>query len=292
MMTIGVLASSSAVSPELLAQGIDYWEKRGNAVKKSPHLYACRRFIAGTDEERTEDLHALFADGEVDVIIEAGGGYGSSRLLKKIDYDLIARCKKPLVGLSDTTALQLALLAKAGLTSFTGYVMKPRAGRIISPYTEASLSDCLAGWEQIVSGLESGYSGKPVEGRLIGGCLSLVVSVAGTPYFPNPDGTILILEDVSEEPYVIDRMLTQLENTGIFERVAAVVFGVFSNCKAKDPQDGTIDDVLNEWKKRIRTPVFTGFPYGHQAESLVWPIGGTGILEAGKLTIKGVDFNG
>lgn len=292
MTTIGVLTSSSAVSPETLASGIDYWKKRGYTIKESQHLYACRRFTAGTDEERAEDLHALFTDDDVDVIIEAGGGYGSTRLLKKIDYERIARHKKPLIGLSDTTALQLALLAKAGLASFTGYVMKPRAGRIMVPYTEASLSDCLAGREQIVSGLESGYRGNPVEGRLIGGCLSLVVSVMGTSFFPNPDGTILILEDVSEEPYVIDRMLTQLENAGVFERVAAVVFGVFSDCKAKDPQDGTIDDVLNEWKERIKVPVFLGLPYGHQAGSLVWPIGGTGVLEAGKLTIKGVTFHG
>ena len=292
MTTIGVLTSSSAVSPELLAQGIDYWKKRGYAVKESPHLYACRRFTAGTDEERAEDLHTLFADDKTDIIIQAGGGYGSSRLLRKIDYDLIARHKKPLVGLSDTTALQLALLAKAGLTSLTGYVMKPRAGRVMSPYTEASLDDCLAGREQTVSGLESDYRGNPIGGTLIGGCLSLVVSVVGTSFFPDPDGAVLILEDVSEEPYAIDRMLTQLENAGVFDRVAAVVFGVFSDCKAKDPRDGTIDDVLNEWKERIKVPVFTGLPYGHQAGSLVWPIGGTGVLETGKLTIKGADFYG
>ena len=292
MTTIGVLTSSSAVSPELLAQGIDYWKKRGYAVKESPHLYACRRFTAGTDEERAEDLHTLFADDKTDIIIQAGGGYGSSRLLRKIDYDLIARHKKPLVGLSDTTALQLALLAKAGLTSLTGYVMKPRAGRVMSPYTEASLDDCLAGREQTVSGLESDYRGNPIGGTLIGGCLSLVVSVVGTSFFPDPDGAVLILEDVSEEPYALDRMLTQLENAGVFDRVAAVVFGVFSDCKAKDPRDGTIDDVLNEWKERIKVPVFTGLPYGHQAGSLVWPIGGTGVLETGKLTIKGADFYG
>ncbi len=292
MTTIGVLTSSSAVSSGLLAQGIDYWKKRGYAVKESAHLYDHSRFIAGTDRNRADDLHAFFADDDVDMIVEAGGGYGASRLLRMLDYDLIARHKKPLVGLSDTTALQLALLAKADLVSFTGYVMKPRAGRIMSPYTESSLEDCLAGREQTVSGLESGYSGKPVEGCLIGGCLSLVVSVVGTPYFPNPDGAILILEDVSEEPYAVDRMLTQLENAGIFDRVAAVVFGVFSDCKAKDPQDGTINDVLNEWKERIKVPVFTGLPYGHQAGSLVWPIGGTGVLKAGKLTVKGVKFHG
>ena len=291
MKTIGVLDSSSAVSPELLADGISCWEKKGYAVRLSSHLYAQQRFAAGSDEERIEDLHGFFADNDVDIIIEARGGYGSARLLRKIDYDLIVQHKKPLIGLSDTTALQMALLAKAGLISFSGYVMKPRFGRAIMPYTEQSLLDCLAGREQNIAGLETDYCGKPVEGQLIGGCLSLVVSVIGTPFFPNPDGAVLILEDVSEEPYVLDRMLTQLENANVFDRVAAVVFGVFSNCKAKDPEDGTVEDVLNEWKKRVKVPVFTGFPYGHQAGSVVWPIGGTGVLAGGSLCIKGVNFN-
>ncbi|MBR1945351.1 MAG: LD-carboxypeptidase [Alphaproteobacteria bacterium] len=291
MKTIGVLTSSSSVPRKDLAEGMEYWKKQGYTVKESSHLYEKRRFIAGSDEERAEDLHTFFSDDEIDLIIEAGGGDGSSRLLRKIDYDLISRHKKPFVGLSDITALQLALLAKANLISFTGYLMKSRFGRAIVPYTEQSLRDCLAGKDQVVSGLETDDRGKTIKGRLIGGCLTLVANVLGTPYFPDPTGSILILEDVSEEPYAIDRMLTQLENAGVFDRAAAVVFGVFRDCKSKNPEDGTIDDVLNEWKTRIKIPVFSGLPYGHQAGSLVWPIGGTGILESEQLLIKGVCFN-
>ena len=292
MKTIGVLTSSSAVSYQVLADGIEYWKKQGYTVKEAPHLYERNRFIAGSDEERLADLHAFFEDDQIDIIIEAGGGYGSSRLLRKIDYDLIARHKKPLIALSDTTAMQLALLAKANLVSFTGYLMKVRFGRTIIPYTEQSLQECLAGKDQIVSGLETEYRGKAVVGRLIGGCLTLVANTFGTPYFPNPAGCILVLEDIAEEPYAIDRLLTGLENAGVFDQVAAVIFGVFRECKAKNPEDGTMEDVLNEWKTRIKAPVFWGLPYGHQAGSLVWPIGGTGILEADKLTVRGVRFDG
>ena len=292
MKTIGVLTSSSAVSRQVLAEGIAYWKEQGYEIKESSHLYEKRRFIAGSDQERLDDLHAFFADDQIDLIIEACGGYGSSRLLRKIDYDLISGNKKIVVGLSDITALQLAMLAKANLISFTGYLMKPRFGRAIIPYTERSLQECLAGKDQVVSGLETEYRGNAITGRLIGGCLTLVANLSGTPYFPDPSGSILILEDVSEEPYAVDRMLTQLENAGVFDRVAAVVFGVFCDCKSKDPADGTIDDVLNEWKKRLNVPVFLGFPYGHQSGSVVWPIGGTGILDAGRLLIKGVNFNG
>lgn len=290
MTTIGVLASSSSISSGALVDGIAYWEKKGYDVRLSPHVYAQERFLAGSDEERLDDLHAFFKDDEIDIIIEAGGGYGSARLLRKIDYDLIARHKKPLIGLSDTTALQLALLAKSNLISFSGYLMKKRFNRAIVPYTEQSLFDCLNANEQTVPCLETEYLGKPVEGRLVGGCLSLVVSVVGTPYFPQMEGAILILEDLCEEPYVIDRMLSQLENAGVFNQVAAVVFGAFLDCKAKDPADGTTEDVLNEWKDRIKAPVFFGLPYGHQEGSLVFPVGGKGILDSGRLIIKGVDF--
>ena len=292
MTTVGILASSSAISPAALTDGIAYWEKKGYDVRLSPHVYSQERFLAGSDEERLNDLHAFFENDEVDIIVEAGGGYGSSRLLPKIDYDLIAAHKKPLIGLSDTTALQLALLAKSNLVSFSGYLMKKRFNRAFVPYTEQSLFDCLNANEQTVPCLETEYYGKPIEGQLVGGCLSLVVSVVGTSYFPRTKGAILILEDLHEEPYVIDRMLSQLENAGVFNQVAAVVFGVFLECKSKDPADGTVEDVLNEWKDRIKVPVFFGLPYGHQEGSLVFPVGGTGVLDSGRLIIKGTDFNG
>lgn len=292
MKTVGVLTPSGAIAEKDLAGGIAYWQNRGYRVEKAAHLYAKNRFLAGSDEERAADLTALFCDDGVDVIIAACGGYGSARMLGKIDYRLIAAHKKPFVGLSDTTALQLALLEKAGLVSFTGYLMKPRHGRDMFPYTEQSLFDCLEGREQVFSGLESDYAGGEISGRLTGGCLSLVAGSAGTPYFPDMTGDILVLEDLNEEPYVIDRMLTQLENAGVFEKISAVVFGAFIDCKAKDPADGTLEDVLNEWKRRIKRPVFTGFPYGHQAGSAVWPVGGKAVLTAGAMRVLKVSGNG
>lgn len=292
MKTIGVLTPSGAVDEKVLAGGIAYWKSKGYQVKESAHLYAKNRFLAGSDEERAADLTALFCDDGVDVIMAACGGYGSARMLGMLDYRLIAAHKKPFVGLSDTTALQLALLEKSGLISFSGYLMKPRHGREIFPYTEQSLFDCLSGQEQVFSGLESDYCGEEIAGRLIGGCLSLVAGLLGTPYFPDMFGNILVLEDLSEEPYVIDRMLTQLENAGVFEKAAAVVFGAFIDCKAKDPADGTIKDVLSEWKNRIKRPVFSEFPYGHQAGSAVWPVGGQAVLNAGTMRVSGVEFNG
>ncbi len=292
MKTIGVLTPSGAVDEQNLIQGIKYWESKGFAVKQAEHLYDQNRFCAGTDESRVADLHEFFRDDGIDMIFAAGGGYGSARILNKIDYELIAKHKKPFVGLSDTTALQLAFFKKAGLVSFSGYVMKPRNGRVLFPYTEQSLSDCLEQKDQIFSGLESNDDNHEISGQLIGGCLSLVDSLLGTPFFPNPENKILILEDLNEEPYIVDRMLTHLENAEIFDKVNAVVFGVFLNCKAKDPADGTIQDVLDEWKKRIKKPVFSGFPYGHQAGSAVWPIGANAVLKNKTMSVSKVIFNG
>lgn len=278
MKTIGVLTSSSAVSKEALAEGIAYWEERGFQVRPSAHLYAKNRFSAGTDEERAADVNALFADDGIDMIIEACGGYGSARFLDKVDYDMISRHKKPLVGLSDTTALQLALLAKSGLVSFSGYLMKPRNGRVMFPYTQESLSDALEGREQVFAGLETFYDGPEIKGRIVGGCLSLMAGLAGTDYMPDTAGAIIVLEDVMEEPYRIDRMLVQLSQCGVFDKAAAVVFGCFLDCKAKDPADGTVGDVIREWSGRAAVPVFSGLPYGHQAGSAVIPVGAQAVL--------------
>lgn len=286
MKTIGVVSPSSAVDESDLTESVDFWRQRGFEVKLAPHLYEKHRFLAGTDESRAADLTAMFVDDGIDFIFAAGGGYGSARLLNRLDYDLISRHKKPFVGLSDTTAVQLALYAKAGVPCYTGYLMKPRHGRVMFPYTDLSLDDCLNGRDQTVSGLETDFSGK-IEGILIGGCLSLVVGLPGTPYMPDMTGAILVLEDVGEEPYAVDRMLTRLDNAGVFDKAAAVVFGVFTDCKAEDPTDGTVGDVLNEWKNRLKIPVFTGFPYGHQAGSIVFPIGGKAVVSANEIRIRG-----
>ena len=294
MKKIGLLSPASSVSQSDLENSVVYWQKQGYEIVFSENLYAKNRFLAGTDQQRIDDLTALFADDSVDFIVAAGGGYGSGRILKKIDYDLIARHKKPFFGLSDTTALQMGLLAKSDLVSFLGYMMKQRYGKPVYPYTERSLFDCLSAHSQMFYGLHPCFKGETISGTLIGGCLSLVTSLVGTPFFPMVKDPILILEDLNEEPYVIDRMLTQMDNAGVFEAVKAVVFGTFINCKAKEKEDGTLDDVFEEWKNKMKPPCFFGFPYGHQPESAVWPIGGRAEINPviGSLCVFGVNYYG
>ncbi len=230
----------------------------------------------------------MFEDKTVDIILQAGGGYGSTRLLSKIDYNLIKKNKKPFIGLSDTTALQLAFLKKSGLISFSGYLLKERFSKPIMPYTLASLFDCLEGKRQRFMGLTSCSSSSlktPIEGKIIGGCFSLIQSLIGTPYLPDLSEAILVLEDVSEQPYVIDRMLSHFENAGVFKQVKAVVFGHFLKCFSVDEKDGLLDDVLSQWQKRLPCPVFLGLSYGHQADTAVLPIGGKALLKQGVLEV-------
>lgn len=281
-MKIGVLSSSSAVSQKPVQIGASAFEKLGFEIVFSPHCFDQNRFLAGTDEQRIADLHAFFADDSIDCILEAGGGYGSSRLLDGLDYDFIKRHKKPLIGLSDSTALQNALVAKAGLICPTGFLLKKRFADYEIPQT---LLDFFAGGDL---SYELNGAGE-ASGRLIGGCLSLVTALLGTPYMPDAAGAVLVIEDVGEEPYAIDRMLQHLASAGVFKAVSTVVFGRFVDCLAKDSADGTIQDVLDEWEKRIEKPVFTNLNYGHQAYSAVVPLGAVCSIKNGVLTVSGKD---
>ena len=281
-MKIGVVSSSSAVSEKPVRIGAAEFEKRGFDIVFSPHCFEQHRFLAGTDAQRIADLHAFFADDSIDCILEAGGGYGSSRLLDGLDYDLIKRHKKPLVGLSDSTALQNALIAKAGLVCPSGFLLKKRFSDYEIPET---LTDFLAGKDLSYDLNGAGEA----SGRLLGGCLSLVVALLGTPYLPDMTGAVLVLEDVGEEPYAVDRMLQHLASAGVFKAVSAVAFGQFTDCLAKDSADGAIQDVLDEWEKRIEKPVFTNLNYGHQPYSAVVPFGAFGVVKDGVLTVSGKD---
>ncbi len=292
MKTIGVLTSSSPVSSEILEGGISFWQDKGYRLKFSKNFNQQDRFLAGSDEQRLEDLHEMFKDESVDYILQAGGGYGSARLLSQIDYDLIQNNKKPFIGLSDTTALQLAFLKKAELVSFSGYLLKQRFAKPLMPYTELSLIEALNGREQFFSGLISSYQDGEITGKIIGGCFSLFQTLIGTPYLPDLTDAILVLEDVGEQPYVIDRMLSHLENAGVFQKIKALVFGCFFNCFSIDKEDGMLEEVLSEWENRLSIPVFSGLSYGHQADTIILPIGGEASLIKGGLHVQGVNING
>lgn len=291
MKTVALIAPASPCPPAEAAAVVSFFEKRGFGVRLMPHAGDAERFMAGSDADRAQDIADAFLAPDIDLIVSLRGGYGTPRLLGKLDYARLTRHPKPFFGFSDTTALQLALWHKAGLPSFSGF-----QGSFVKhdwPHLTQSLDTCLNNKAQTVTGLIPLNAVRTsVQGMLIGGTLTLINALVGTPYLPNPNGAIVFLEEVGEQPYHIDRLLNQLFLSGFFDRVGAVVLGGFHNCVSKDPADGTIDDVLRERFGDLPVPVLRGLPYTHGADHIVLPIGGRGVLtpEAGMLSCAALSF--
>jgi muramoyltetrapeptide carboxypeptidase len=250
-------------------------------------------YLAGTDEERLADLNAALADPSVDAVWCLRGGYGLTRILDRVDFGALERRPKAVIGFSDVTALLLALYRVTGVTTFHGPMaraplaafsrdhfdrvltaVKPagRLGRVAPP------ADVLIPQQGRIVGLVPGAA----EGRLIGGNLTLLQCLIGTPYFPDLDGAILFLEDVHEDLYAIDRMLAHLRMTGALVKVAGVMIGQFTEMK-RSTEDGALgfDEVLATYLAPLRIPVAYGFPIGHVDDQWTLPIGVRARLDAG-----------
>lgn len=284
--TVGIISPSGPINPGSLKSGIDYLNQKGFQVKLGKHVNDIERFLAGKDGDRAQDIIDFFKDPQIKAIIASRGGQGSQRLLPLLDYSIIRENPKILVGFSDTTALQLGLLKIVGLKSYTGYTLTIEPDESIDKTLVHSLTGepySIAGGNPVVSGI--------AKGRLIGGNLTLLTSLLGTPYQPAFTKSILLLEDVGIEPYKVDGMLSHLSLAGVFEQVAGVIFGQFEKCISSelnegiDKLQGTVDEVVDDWSSRLRVPCLKDFPYGHGKQSCVLPIGGMVMLNAKEKTV-------
>lgn len=271
--TVGIIAPSGSFERERLAPGLAFLRAKGFRVREGASLYAQDRYLAGADWARADDVNAMFADGDVKGIFVARGGYGAARILEFLDWVSIAQNPKVLVGLSDTTALQLAIFARTGLVTFSGFLL---CSDVMADGVDQETEQAL--WAAVCSHRFEGVGltplrGGEVNGPLLGGCLSLVASLVGTRFLPVLDGTVLVIEDVNEPPYRVDRMLNQLAMAGVFDRVAGVVFGEFVDCEPERETEGRVEDVINDFVARVSCPVFCGLPYGHGKARRVLPIG-------------------
>lgn len=277
---IGLCAPASPpASAEALNNGIKYIERCGFRVEVGKHLGRKHGYLAGTDRERAEDLNNFFAARQIRAIFSVRGGYGTQRVLPLLDYHLIRRNPKIVVGYSDITALHLALFQKSGLTSFSG------------PMAAVEMSDGLTGeveerfWDGLMTiappeplrgtngGLSLNRKGKP-RGRLLGGNLSLMAAMCGTEYFPRSGDFILMFEEIDEKPYRIDRMLEQLKLSGKFDACGGVALGKFISCKpAKGRPSLNLRQVFEEKFGGLAFPVVSEIPYGHFKKSLPYPVG-------------------
>ena len=296
--TIGLVAPSSAVyehQPRELA--IDTLVALGFKVREGEHLRARRGQFAGTDAQRAADLNAMFADPGVHGILALTGGSGANRILPLLDYGLIRRNPKFLGGFSDTTALINAVHARTGLVSFHAPVG-------VSEWNEFSVRHFLG----VVSEAQPMLLRNPVDtgglpapredrirtlrpgrarGPLVGGNRAVLSSRAGSPYLPSFDGAVLVLEEINEYIYRVDRMLSTLKLSGALDRLAAVVLGNFTNCK---PGEGfgtlTLDEVFDDYFLPLNVPVYRGAMIGHIKRKFTLPIGLPAEVDAGAGSIQ------
>ena len=271
---VGVIAPAGWTEEEKLQPAIVYLESKGFSVRLGDSVFTKTRYLAGADSARVRDINTMFADTEVKAIFCARGGYGSSRLLDQLDYTLIRKNPKVFIGFSDTTALQFGIFAQTGLVNYTGMVLYPDITELgMSSTIEKSLWALVStGKFKPIRGLKVLKQGS-INGPLLGGCLSLICSLVGTPYFPSLDGAILFIEDVNEEPYRLDRMLTQLRIAGVLERIGGLIFGHFVGCESEKTQYGSVEPVIAEFSEFVFGPVLAGLPYGHSPNRVVLPIG-------------------
>jgi len=267
---IAIISPAGAIETTQLALTIKTLKKKGYGVTLGKNIYKRYGYLAGSDEERVDDLHWAFESSEIDMILCARGGYGSTKILDLLDIGLIKENPKIFVGYSDITALLLAISQMANMVVFHG----PMASDLFSKGNKNH------GWffkvlnnkpKALVVELSESKVLRPgrVRGRLLGGNLSLICHLVGTPYLPSFRGTILFLEDKGEPPYRIDRMLTQLCQSSTLEGVKAILVGEFINCGSENEIISLFRDVVD----RLGAILVYGFPVGHGKRNLVLPLG-------------------
>ena len=253
------------------------WEPVVGEHARSRHLY-----FAGTDDDRLADLNAALRDDDIDAVWCLRGGYGAMRLLEGVDYDALRRRPKAFIGYSDISALHCAIAVKSGLTSIHG----PTARTKLTPFSERSLRAAVARTENPCGEAPTAQTviGGVARGRLVGGNLALLVALHGTPFQPTYDGAILVLEDVNEAPYRVERMLLQLRLSGALQRCAGLAYGSFTNTSQTEDAalggDRSMNDVLREAAEIVGVPTLCGIPLGHVADQWSVPLGEEAELDA------------
>ena len=279
---IGVISPAGPVSESELQPGLSLIESSGFRVRLGSHVYNSQGYLAGKDEARLEDLHAMFQDQEIKAIFCARGGYGSLRLLDNIHYDLIKENPKILVGYSDITALLMAIHRKTGLVTFHGPMIRELTAkdqsnwenllRLLSSNQPTELS--LTEGTELVQGQATG--------PLMGGNLSLICHLIGTDFLPSLDGCILFVEEKGEALYRLDRMLTHLSLTNQLKGVSGLIAGRFEGCG----EMSAINQLLMDIALDLDIPLIAGVPVGHGQKNVALPLGIQAELDTNKMTLS------
>lgn len=270
--------SSAALDSAHVEAGLEVLRSRGLHVEAERAFVEPRGYLSGTDDERADELNALLRRDDLDAIVCLRGGFGALRLLDRLDYDAMRDRPKLLIGYSDITALHLAFWKKSGVPGLSA-AMVATDWRKISEAAENQFWTLVSGQSEVALNGPNSEALTPlcpgnVSGTLIGGNLSVLTALLGTPYWPDTAGAILFVEDVDEPPYRIDYYLSQLRHTGVLEQLGGLVFGAFTLAEPRsDRPTLTMSEVIAHYASFVDGPVAEGLVYGHFSDKTPMPIG-------------------
>jgi muramoyltetrapeptide carboxypeptidase len=292
--TIGLVCPAhSAFIKEDVQIAIESLEVLGFKVKKGEHMFDRYGYLAGTDQDRATDINKMFADKSVNGIMAMHGGWGCARILPLLDYKTIERNPKVFIGYSDITALLVGIYTKTGLVTFHGPVGSSSwnsfsvenfknlliEGKAVQMTNPVKKGDNLVQTDDRIYTINKGTA----TGRLIGGNLTVLSHILGSPYTPDFRGSILFLEDVGEDIYRMDRMITQLKLAGILNQISGFVFGKCTDCPPSKGGYGslTMEDIFEDHIKPLKIPAFSGSMIGHIRDKFTVPVGLEATIDAG-----------
>ncbi len=286
--TLGLVAPASPIyESSVFDEMLTNLQDLGFNLKLGEHVRNQRGYLAGTDQQRADDLMNMFRDPQVDGVMCIRGGWGCNRILPLLDYDVFRKNPKAFCGFSDITSLHMAMYQKSDLITFHGPVGKSNW----NPFTVHAFKEIILEGEtptfEIPADDKRNFVITPgtIEGKLLGGNLSVLVSMIGSDYLPSFENAILYLEDVGESVYRIDRMLTQLKLAGVLNQISGFVFGKCTNCDAGD-NSLTLEQVFDDHIKPLDIPAFYGAMISHEDDNITLPVGLKAGIDATKKTIR------
>lgn len=277
---IAIAAPAGPIEPAALARGRKALERLGFETVVRDDILDRDGYLAGSDERRAAELMQHVRDPEVDAILCARGGYGCHRIVEALDADAFRAAAKLLVGYSDITTLLLWQRRRAGLIGLHGPMLERASGLVGE--SASALVRMLQGTGPLPRFVGESLAPGWAEGRLVGGSLSVCVASLGTPWELDTRDAILMLEDVTELPYRIDRMLQQLRAAGKLDRVAGIALGGFTDCEDERYPDRPLRRLVEELLGGLGIPVVLGLPFGHVDDNRPWPMGGRAALDGAR----------
>lgn len=297
--TVGLIAPGYSVKPDVLDDAKQALRVMGLKPYHTDRIIGNHGYFSNTDSERAQDLNEMFANAEIDGILCARGGYGCTRILSLIDYENIMRHPKVLIGFSDVTALLNGIQKETGLVGFHGpvgstlndpYSMKQLRNIVMHPKENFIIENIEL--QDLALGTDPEYERYTITkgtatGKLVGGSLTLINALIGTPHEIDFTGTLICIEEVEEAPYRIDRMLTQLIEGDTFTKAAGIIFGVFAGCNSSTNSDSfSLKEVILDRIMPLNIPAVYGMSFGHVENNFTFPIGINAKLNTQKMSLQ------